>query len=47
MEDNINVYDKKERKIISPKTYITKEKNFLKMLENMKHIHTSEERFKI
>lgn len=26
MEENINVYDKKDRKIISPKTYITKEK---------------------
>lgn len=32
--ENINVYDKKDRKIISPKTYITKEK-FVELISNL------------
>ena len=34
MEENINVYDKKDRKIISPKTYMTKEK-FVDLISNL------------
>lgn len=38
MEENINVYDKKDKKIFSPKTYITKEK-FVEMISNLDFIY--------
>ena len=34
MEENTDVYDKKDRKIISPKTFITKEK-FVEFISNL------------
>lgn len=45
-EDNINVYDKKERKIISPKTYITKEK-FVEIINSLdfKYVESAEIEF--
>ena len=46
MEENINVYDKKDRKIISPKTYITKEK-FVEIISNLdfKYVESAEIEF--
>lgn len=46
MEENINVYDKKDRKIISPKTYMTKEK-FVELISNLdfKYIESAEIEF--
>lgn len=46
MEEDFNVYDKKERKIISPKTYITKEK-FVEIINNLdfKYVESAEIEF--